>query len=520
MVSGIQQIPPVNTPFALNMTTHKKAFSGRRLVLALAASAVLGAGSYFAIAETKTETSKANVTVKVDDTPLPRSEGSGTSLAPIVKRVSPSVVKVTVRDNGREISGASPFDDPMFRHFFGPMVPDQRGNRRAFRTPPQQGLGSGVIVSPDGYIITNNHVVENADSVNVLLADGREFPAKVVGKDAKTDIAVIRIDAKDLPAITFASSEDVEVGDQVLAVGNPFGIGQTVTTGIVSAMGRAAGIGLDYEDFIQTDAAINPGNSGGALVDLQGRLIGINTAILSRSGGFQGIGFAIPADLARTIMDALVSDGKVVRGFLGVGIQNINPALAEKFGLKQNKGVLVSEVTPGSPAEKAGLESGDVIVALNDKEIADGQRLRFSVAAIRPGTEVQMRVLRDGEEKTLSLTVGTQPGDETLGATTDESGDDGVLDGVGVSDISAAVRREYQIPARIEGALVTQVDPASASAEAGLNQGDVILEINRKVVRSAQEAVELTERTESPKTLLKIWSRGSIRFLVVDETGR
>ena len=512
----------MKSTFALNMSTQKKAFSGRRLILTLATSAMLGVGGYFAIAESTTETERAKVTVKVDTAPLPRAEGTGVSLAPIVKRVAPSVVKVTVRDKGREISGPagmSPFDDPMFRHFFGPMVPEGRGgNRRAFRTPPQEGLGSGVIVSPEGYILTNNHVVENADTVNVYLSDGREMSAKVVGKDSKTDIAVIKIDGKDLPAVTFAPSEDVEVGDQVLAIGNPFGIGQTVTTGIVSATGRAAGIGLDYEDFIQTDAAINPGNSGGALVDMQGRLIGINTAILSRSGGFQGIGFAIPSDLARTIMDALVSDGRVTRGFLGVGIQNMNPALAEKFGLKSAKGVLVSEVTPDGPADKAGLQSGDVIVALNDKEITDGQRLRFTVAAIRPGTEVQVRVLRDADEKTLKLEVGTLPGDESIAASGGSGGDDGVLDGVGVSDLTPAVRREFEIPARIEGALVTQVDETSASAAAGLAPGDVILEINRKAVRSAEEAVKLTERTDSPKTLLKVWSRGSIRFLVVDET--
>ncbi|MBE2214372.1 MAG: DegQ family serine endoprotease [Opitutaceae bacterium] len=505
------------------MSSHNKAFSGRRLVLTLAAAAMLGAGSYLAFADSKAADAKASVTVKVDATPLPRLEGNGMSLAPVVKRVSPSVVKVMVRAEGKEVQGpvASPYDDPIFRHFFGPMVPDQRGNRRAYRTPPQQGLGSGVIVSADGYILTNNHVIDEADTVTVNLSDGREFSAKVVGKDAKTDIAVIKIDAKDLPAVTFASSEDVQVGDQVLAIGNPFGIGQTVTTGIVSATGRAAGIGLDYEDFIQTDAAINPGNSGGALVDLQGRLIGINTAILSRSGGFQGIGFAIPSDLARSIMDALVVDGKVTRGYLGVGIQELNPALAEQFGVKAGtKGVLVREVPEDGPAAKAGLESGDVIVALGGREIPDSQRLRFAVAAMRPGSEVEVRVLRDGQEKTFTLTVAAQPGEEKLASGRSDTGDDGVLDGVGVSDLTSANRREYEIPARIEGALVTQVDPSSASAEAGLESGDVILEINRKVVRSAEDAVRLTERTENPKTLLKVWSRGTVRFLVVDETGR
>jgi serine protease Do len=505
------------------MKSHKEAFSGRRLVLALAAAAMLGGGGFFAIASSDTADKPASVTVKVDSTPLPRVEGNGLSLAPIVKRVGPSVVKVMVRDKGREIQtpgGMSPFDDPILRRFFGPMVPDQRGNRRAYRTPPQEGLGSGVIVSTDGYILTNNHVIDEADTVNVILSDGREFSAKVVGKDSKTDVAVIKIDAADLPAVTFAGSDDVQVGDRVMAVGNPFGIGQTVTTGIVSATGRAAGIGLDYEDFIQTDAAINPGNSGGALVDMQGRLIGINTAILSRSGGFQGIGFAIPSDLARSIMDSLVTDGKVTRGYLGVGIQNITAALAEQFGLKGTKGVLVSEVTPDGPSADAGLQSGDVIVSLNGKEITDGQRLRFAVAATRPGSEVTLKVLRDGKEEAVKVTVGRLPGDTEVASSGGGADDDGVLDGVGVSDITPAVRREYEIPARVEGALVTEVDQSSPAAEAGLSPGDVIIEINRRPVRNAEDAVRLTEKTENPKTLLKIWSRGSIHFLVVDETER
>lgn len=388
-----------------------------------------------------------------------------------------------------------------------------------------QGSGTGFVWNRQGHIVTNYHVIYGADSITVTLADRTETKAKVVGVDPDHDIAVLQIQAPEsaLPPVTIGSSQALRVGQKVLAIGNPFGLDHTLTTGVVSALGRTikSMSNRTIEGVIQTDAAINPGNSGGALVDVQGRLVGINTAILSRSGGFQGIGFAIPSDLARSIMDQLVTDGKVTRGYLGVGIQELNPALAEQFGVKAGtKGVLVREVPEDGPAAKAGLESGDVIVALDGKEIPDSQKLRFAVAAMRPGREVEVRVLRDGKEKTFKLTVASQPGEETVATGGNPSGDDGVLDGVGVSDITPAIRREYEVPARIEGAFVTQVDPSSASAEAGLEPGDVILEINRKPVRNAEDAVKLTERTESPKTLLKVWSRAVIRYLVVDETGR
>jgi serine protease Do len=269
------------------------------------------------------------------------------------------------------------------------------------REQPQSGLGSGVIISADGYIVTNNHVVDGADSVTVTFGDGRVLKARVVGRDPQTDIAVVKVDAKDLPAIKFAESAKAEVGDRVLAIGNPFGIGETVTTGIVSAKGRRPNLGLAYEDFIQTDAAINPGNSGGALVDIDGRLIGLNTAILSRSGGFQGVGLAVPSDLVRNVVDNLVQNGKVVRGFIGVRIQDVTPDLAESFGLKDHAGALVAEVTPGSPAAKAGLKDGDVITEVEGKAIADSGQLRMAVSQTAPGTKLALGVLRDGKTENL-----------------------------------------------------------------------------------------------------------------------
>jgi serine protease Do len=361
--------------------------------------------------------------------------------------------------------------------------------------------------------------VDGADEVKVALQDGREFTAKVVGRDPKTDVAVIKIDAKDLPAVPMADSDKVEVGDVVLAIGNPFGIGQTVTTGIVSATGRGGAVGLDYEDFIQTDAAINPGNSGGALVDAEGRLIGINTAILSRSGGNQGIGFAIPVSIARDVMDSLVKDGRVTRGYLGVIIQDVNPALAKEFKLKDTHGALVSEVTPKSPAEKAGFQDGDVIREFNGKPVTDSRHLKLEVARIRPGESVPVKIVRDGESKTLDVSVKELPGTEQLAKNDNSPKDDnGTLNGVTVADLDNGARQQFGLPGNVKGVVVTEVDPNSASAEAGLRPGDVIQEINHKSVKTAEEAVKMTEKTADKKTLLRVWRGGGSQYVVVDES--
>jgi serine protease Do len=488
--------------------------------LTLTTLALLIGGATWVIAETKSDTrAKASVDVKVDASPLPRAQDPTVSFNPIVKRVIPSVVKVVTRERAKELGADSglPFDDPAFRQFFGPLFGGPGGQRRVLRQPQEVGLGSGVIVSADGYILTNSHVVDDADSVKVTLPDGRILTAKVIGKDKKTDVAVIKVDAHDLPAITFANSDDVLVGDRVLAVGNPFGIGQTVTSGIVSATGRSGATGLDYEDFIQTDAAINPGNSGGALVDMQGRLVGLNTAILSRSGGFQGIGFAIPCNLARHVIDSLVTTGKVVRGFLGVSIQDLTADLGEQFHLKAADGAIVSDVTADSPAAKAGLKSGDVLLEFDGKPVKDSRQLKFSVAATAPGHEAKVKLLRDGKNEEITVKVGEVPGEKQLTKAGD-SKDTGVLEGVEVADLDAAARNEFEVPARVHGALVSNVDPSSAAAAAGLAPGDVVQEINHQPVRSADDAVRLTEHSETLKTLLKLWSHGGTHFLVVDET--
>jgi len=465
------------------------------------------------------ENDRAPVTVTVDSTPLVRNEEN--SLSPIVKRVGDSVVKVQTVERMRtqQMIGSDPFG------LFGPMIdPRYYGQLpQQQQQPTQRGLGSGVIVSPDGYILTNNHVVADADEVTITLNDGREFNAEVIGTDEQTDVAVLKVKGENLPVITFADSDTIEVGDRVLAIGNPFDLGFTVTTGIISGVSRDVNLGVDYADFIQTDAAINPGNSGGALIDMQGRLIGINTAILSDSGGFQGVGFAIPTNLARFVMNSLVRDGRVIRGYLGVAIQDLTPDLAEQFDVDETHGALVSDVTRGTPADRAGLQSGDVILSFAGKPVESTQRLRFAVAATAPGEKVKLEVIRDGKPETLEVTIGELNGGTSLASSNSGPSyqDEGVLNGVGVTDLTARLRSEFNIPTSIQGALVTEVDPSSAAADAGLAAGDVILSINRRPVNSADQAIRLTETSETGKTLLRIWSsgRGAYGWITVDESG-
>jgi serine protease Do len=510
----------------------KSPFKNRRAVMAAGALALAAGGLTWSVTALADSTVHPKVTVKVDEQTLPRDNfAESGSFAPVVKRVAPSVVKVEVTERARNVPAPDMpgfFNDPAWRQFFGEQgIPAPRGGRRGSNNlmpqPRQEGVGSGVIVSTDGYILTNNHVVHDADTIKVTVADQRELTAKVIGTDPQSDLAVIKVDGKDLPAITFADSTKVEVGDQVLAIGNPFGIGQTVTSGMVSALGRA-NMGLDYEDFIQTDAAINPGNSGGALVDVKGRLVGINTAILSRSGGFQGIGFAIPSTMAKNVMQQLVETGKVVRGYVGVMVQDITSELADAFELKDaTRGALVAEVVPGSPASKAGLKSGDVIVELGGSTVTDARRLKLAVAQIPPGKEITVKVIRDNKPTELKLTVGNlskNSGQASNGKPGTPGEDEGTLNGVGVADLDPQMRREFDIPSKVQGVIVTEVDPTSAAAEAGVQPGDVIQEINRQPVRTAEDAVKMTENPESKKTLLRIWTRRGIRFLVIDETER
>ncbi|HEX9045821.1 MAG TPA: Do family serine endopeptidase, partial [Verrucomicrobiae bacterium] len=375
----------------MNMTPQ---FRNRLLVSALSGALIAGgiAAAWSAESAKKSESNRASINVPLDENAVGRDTLPHGSYAPVVKRVAPAVVKIetttTVKNPAMDMPG---FDDPFWQQFFG-----RQFHHMAPREQRQHGLGSGVIVTKDGYILTNNHVVDGAAEVKVTMTDGRVFTAKVIGRDPKTDIAVVKIKADDLPTVPMADSDKVEVGDVVMAIGNPFGVGQTVTKGIVSATQRG-GMGIeDYEDFIQTDAAINPGNSGGALVDIDGRLIGINTAILTRSGGSQGVGFAIPSDIARNVMQNLVAYGHVTRGYLGVSIQNVTPDLAQEFNLKEIRGAIVGEVMPDGPAANAGFQDGDVVLEFNGKKVADSRHLKLMVADTKPGSSVPVEILRNG----------------------------------------------------------------------------------------------------------------------------
>ncbi len=467
--------------------------------------------------------------LKVDEAPINRDLKAPVSFAPVAKKILPSVVNIystmTVRERANPL-----LNDPFLRRFFGDQFGDQQPQAHK-----AQSLGSGIIVSPDGYILTANHVVEGADSVKVSLSSGeKEFDAKVVGTDPPTDVAVLKITHKTpLPAIALGDSDKLEVGDIVLAVGNPFGVGETMTMGIVSALGRGGFEIAGYENFIQTDAAINPGNSGGALVDAEGRLVGLNTAIVSRSGGFMGVGFAVPINMARYVMDRLVTTGKVTRGYLGINIQPLTPQLAKQFNLPdESSGVLVGGVVPTSAAAKAGVQAGDVIIELNGKKVTDPRALQLLVAQNAPGSRINLRVLRSEAgrkpaEQALTATLAELPQDMLAGTSRNRPNDQqqqnmDALDGVEVTDIDAAARRELNIPRTVQGALVVNVAPDSAAAEAGLRQGDVLVEINRQAIRNADEAVSLSEKVKGDdQVLLRVWSRGpggqgGTRFVVVE----
>jgi serine protease Do len=415
----------------------------------------------------------------------------------VAKMARPAVVNISivVKAESRTPMRSPFFDDPFFRRFFGEEF------ERRFQpeeSPRQQETGSGVIVSRDGYIITNNHVVEQGDDIQVTLSDKRNFAAEIVGTDPKTDLALVKIDADNLPVLPWGDSGNLEVGEIVLAIGNPFGLNQTVTMGIVSAVGRAnVGI-VDYEDFIQTDAAINPGNSGGALVNLKGELIGINTAIFTRSGGYMGIGFAIPSNMAKSIQISLTQHGKVIRGWLGVSIQDLTPDLQEQFDVPDQRGVLVSNVVKDSPAEEGGLKRGDIIRQYDSYEVNDSRHLRSLVAETEPDASVTIQVLRDGDEQQVKVRIAEMPKDLEALASSDEARGKHALTGITVNSFSSGEK----------GVEVTDVKAGSAASRAGIREGDIIREINRQVVRDIEDFQRLTRKLDADDRVLLLLQRG------------
>jgi serine protease Do len=442
------------------------------------------------------------------------------SYADMLEKVTPAVVSVyttqVIKGGDQQMPGI--FSDPFFQQFFG----QGQGRNMKPRDQTEHGLGSGVIVSKDGYILTNNHVVTKATDVQVELLDGRKMKAKVVGTDKDTDVAVLKITAQDLPTLSFAEASKSRVGDLVFAIGNPFGVGQTVTMGIISAKGRSVGRIETFQDFIQTDAAINPGNSGGALVNSNGALIGVNTAILANgSEGNQGIGFAIPVGLVRNVMDQLVKNGKVVRGYMGVGLQPITPDLQEQFKLPSTQGALVREIEPGKPGEKAGLKVGDDIVAINGQQIHDANELTIAVIQMTPGSVAHLDVLRNGQKMKVDVTLVSRPAEgktgRNFGGNAPSNSGENALDGVAVENLTPDIAQQIQVPASTKGVVVDSVEEGSAAAEAQppLQRGDVITAVNRQPVTNENDYNRLINEGKGKSVLLYVNRQGSNIFVVV-----
>lgn len=454
---------------------------------------------------------KLAITLARDPAPVPL--GSFTNgFASVLKPALPAVVNIhsskVVKTRPQQMMPF--FNDPMFRQFFGPQFgPEQPQSER------EQSLGSGVIITSDGTIVTNNHVIDGATDIKVDLADKREFKAKLIGTDAKTDIAVLKIDATNLPTLSIGDSSKLKVGDVIFAIGDPFGLSGTATMGIVSATGRG-GLGIEnYEDFIQTDAAINPGNSGGAMIDLHGDLIGINTAILTGGGGGnQGIGFAIPINMARSVMDQIVSHGKVVRGYLGLLPQDVSPTLAKQFNVNRPGGALVGQVEPDTPAAKAGLRRGDVILSLDGQPVNSANDLRLRISQTAPGTAVKLGVSRDGKMQDFSVTLGELPDKVAQEGAGNESSPGG-LEGVEVQGLTPDIAQQLQLPAGTKGVVVTSVDPSSPAASE-LNRGDVIQEVNHKPVTNGQEYRQAIAAAGNQPVLLLVNRGGATQFVVIE----
>lgn len=421
------------------------------------------------------------------------------SFAGLVEKLKPSVVNISTTSVVRT-RGFSPPQSP-----FGEEDPFGEFFKRFFGEAPQQefrqhGLGSGFIISGDGYVVTNNHVIDKAQDIEVILQEGGEkYKAKVIGKDPKTDLALLKIEPKEkLQAVTFGDSDKLRIGDWVIAIGNPFGLGHTVTAGIVSAKGRVLGLG-SYDDFIQTDAPINPGNSGGPLFNLSGEVVGVNTAIVA---GGQGIGFAIPIDMAKNVVEQLKGKGKVIRGWLGVLVQQITPEIAEGMNLKEAEGGLVSDVTPGGPAEKAGIRRGDIIVEFNGHKIEKMVDLPRMVAVTSPGTEVQVKVIREKKEMNVTVRIGELP-DKIAGKGEEVKEKLGLT----VQEITPQITDQFNLGEE-KGVVITGVEAGSIAQEAGFQPGDVILEINRQPIRSIDDYKSVVERLERGKSALFLVKRG------------
>ena len=449
--------------------------------------------------------------------PAPEGQISFASgFAAVVDRVVPAVVNIASTKIVRTPQMSSPFfSDPFFRQFFGDQFSQQ------FHFPRQQrekSLGSGVIVSPDGYVLTNNHVVEGASDISVSLVDKREFKARIIGTDPRTDIAVLKVDAKDLPRVVLGDSSKVKVGNFALAIGDPFGLSETVTAGIISATGRG-NLGIeDYEDFIQTDASINPGNSGGALVNVNGEVIGINTAILTGDGGGgnRGVGFAIPINMARQVMDQILKNGHVVRGYLGAWIQPVTPEIAKAFGLGEVRGALLGDVDPKGPAGVSGLHRGDIVLEVDGQRVEDPSAFRLKIAMTPPGKGVHLKVFSGGKTRDVTVTLGELPAKEEKKSAELGGAPSAALQGVTIETLTPEIAHELNLPAQTSGVVVSSVESGSAGAEAGLRRGDVIQEVNRQRVTSVSEFNRAAGELGKQPVLLLVNRGGNTLYVVIE----
>jgi serine protease Do len=509
----------------MSASTNSLVAKVKKIVVPLGAAAALLITISFAINHSVAHAA-VGAAAPIDDNSVSSLVALDNAVEAVAARVTPAVVNVSVTARGKDAdadedqgsnSGQNQQLPPGFQFFFGPQGP-MHGMK-----PPSQiehGIGSGIIISPDGYIVTNHHVVDSATQLRVTLDDKRVFPAKVVGVDKLNDLAVIKIEAHNLPSIAWGDSTKLHPGQTVLAFGNPFGnFPFTVTRGIVSGLNRPNPYSTDARKpaaFIQTDAAINPGNSGGPLVNAHGELVGINTFIISGSGSFAGAGFAIPTQIVKASVDQIMKDGKVEHGYLGISMNDVTPENATFFNLPDATGALVSQVTPDSPASKAGLKSGDVLRKLNGKEIENGSALQVAVSQVRPGNTIELGILRDGKPETVKVTVGEFHGGTELAQNSGaDSQQHGKL-GISVDNLSPDMRSQLNIPANVKGAAIQSVRPGSPADDAGLAQGDVILEVNRKPVQDAESLVGQLHSVPAGKdVLLLVWSRGGASYRVV-----
>ena len=501
----------------MNRTTNQLIAIGKKLS---APAAVVGAFALGATMFVGHGRVHAAASGPLDDNSVSALTALDHAMESVAARVTPAVVNVAVTSrapvDSRE-TGGSQLDQlpPGLRQFFGPMMPEQQQQPQI-----EHGVGSGVIISPDGYIVTNNHVVDGATQINVTLNDRRVLKAKVIGTDKLTDLAVIKVDATNLPTVAWGDSTKLEPGQTVLAFGSPFGYFQfSVTRGIVSAVNRPN----PYSDnprkpggYIQVDAAINPGNSGGPLVDAHGELIGINTFIITNSGQFAGAGFAIPSQIVRATTDQIIKHGKVEHGYLGISINDVTPANAHFFGLKDASGAIVAQVTPDSPAAHAGLRQGDVVTEVNGEKVANASGLQVAVSEMSPGSALKLEVMRDSKPTTVSVTVGQYHGKGEQADNEGENGSNKGKIGVVIANLDDQARQQYNIPDQVQGVVVDNVRPGSPAEDAGIQPGDVILEVNRKAVKSASQFADAVHAApEGQDLLLLVWSHGGASYRTV-----